>query len=315
MPGAPSKRGSFEAVVRSNERTGEGFYRMTLELAGPGADAFSETVPGQFAELDISRASLPPVRDIPPRLRDSASRDVILRRPFSFTDVTDDGGRCFAVIFYKAVGPATLRMASFCEGNTLGVIGPLGNGYRVPGGKSPVFLVSGGMGAPPLQHLARFLRRRRTGVRVIALAGARTAAMLPFTLGDVAAGTEPGPVLREFAECGADSLVATDDGSVGYRGLVSGLLAGYLERNPVEPGEALICGCGPEAMLAAVAGIAAAGGIDCQVGMERRMACGTGICQGCAVECRRAGSDRTVYKLCCLDGPVFDSREVVFLDK
>ena len=65
-------------------------------------------------------------------------------------------------------------------------------------------------------------------------------------------------------------------------------------------------------MLAAVARLAAQRGIDCQVSMERRMACGIGVCQSCAVECRVEGSDETVYKLCCQDGPVFDARTVVF---
>jgi len=46
--------------------------------------------------------------------------------------------------------------------------------------------------------------------------------------------------------------------------------------------------------------------------MERRMACGIGLCQSCAVECRVDGSDETAYKLCCQDGPVFDARTVVF---
>jgi dihydroorotate dehydrogenase electron transfer subunit len=74
----------------------------------------------------------------------------------------------------------------------------------------------------------------------------------------------------------------------------------------------VIYSCGPEAMLAKVAEIAKDKNIDCQVSMERRMACGIGLCQSCAVECRLNGSSETVYKMCCKDGPVFDSREVVF---
>jgi dihydroorotate dehydrogenase electron transfer subunit len=67
-------------------------------------------------------------------------------------------------------------------------------------------------------------------------------------------------------------------------------------------------------MLAAVARVAAERNIDCQVSMERRMACGIGVCQSCAVECRVEDSNETVYKLCCQDGPVFDARTVVFDD-
>jgi dihydroorotate dehydrogenase electron transfer subunit len=65
-------------------------------------------------------------------------------------------------------------------------------------------------------------------------------------------------------------------------------------------------------MLAKVAEIAKEKNIDCQISMERMMACGIGICQSCAIECKVEGSQETVYKLCCEDGPVFDSKEVVF---
>ena len=74
----------------------------------------------------------------------------------------------------------------------------------------------------------------------------------------------------------------------------------------------IVYACGPERMLEAVAQIAAERDIDCQVSMERRMACGIGLCQSCAIECRVEDSTETVYKLCCQDGPVFDAREVVF---
>jgi len=74
----------------------------------------------------------------------------------------------------------------------------------------------------------------------------------------------------------------------------------------------IICACGPEPMLAAVARIAREKNIDCQVSLERRMACGIGLCQSCAVECKSEGSSDTVYKMCCEDGPVFDGKEVVF---
>jgi dihydroorotate dehydrogenase electron transfer subunit len=65
-------------------------------------------------------------------------------------------------------------------------------------------------------------------------------------------------------------------------------------------------------MLARVAEIVKEKKIECQVSMERRMACGFGVCQSCAVECRVSDSNETIYKLCCEDGPVFDAREVVF---
>jgi dihydroorotate dehydrogenase electron transfer subunit len=65
-------------------------------------------------------------------------------------------------------------------------------------------------------------------------------------------------------------------------------------------------------MLARVAEIAKDKNIDCQLSMERRMACGIGLCQSCAVECKVNNSNETIYKMCCKDGPAFDAREVVF---
>jgi len=86
----------------------------------------------------------------------------------------------------------------------------------------------------------------------------------------------------------------------------------WLKENKLEANSAIIYSCGPEPMLAKVAQIAGDRGIDCQVSMERRMACGIGVCQSCAIECRLEGSNETTYKMCCEDGPVFDGREVVF---
>ncbi len=65
-------------------------------------------------------------------------------------------------------------------------------------------------------------------------------------------------------------------------------------------------------MLAEVAKVAEIHNVDCQVSMERMMACGIGLCQSCAVDVKQAGSKDAVYKLCCKDGPVFDSKDVVF---
>jgi dihydroorotate dehydrogenase electron transfer subunit len=103
-----------------------------------------------------------------------------------------------------------------------------------------------------------------------------------------------------------------DDGSAGYHGLVTDCLCEWLEQSGKICSEMIICACGPEAMLAATARLAVERDIDCQVSMERRMACGIGLCQSCAVECKTPGSNESIYKMCCQDGPVFDAKEVVF---
>ncbi|MBN2314754.1 MAG: dihydroorotate dehydrogenase electron transfer subunit [Sedimentisphaerales bacterium] len=301
----------FEAVVCSNRQIGPGFYRIRLEFPGEGAKIFARFKPGQFAEFDLSTVALPAPELIPESLRDVAGRNILLRRPFSFCEVTSERGRTFAELLYCVVGPATVRMMTLSPGDSISVIGPLGNGFHIPKEKKRVLLISGGMGTPPLQHLAQVLSSR-ADVEIIAFAGAKTAKALPFESRLDEISQQLGFSIPEYARYGVESLIATDDGSAGYHGFVTDCLLTWLgETNPAAE-ETIICACGPEVMLARVAEIAIEKNIDCQVSMERRMACGINLCQGCAIECRIPGSNETLYKMCCQDGPIFDGREVVF---
>ncbi len=307
-----SDKGVFEAIVSSNKKIGHRFYKLRLEFSGAGARAFADFSPGQFAELDLSGTALPSVENIPEDLLDTAGRKILLRRPFSFTDVTIKKNKTFADLLYCVVGPATLRMTTLSAGDSLSVIGPLGNGFFVPDDKKTALLIVGGMGVPPLLHLAKHLTAdaRATRIEVIAFAGAKTAKELPFEgqLDEIS--QQLGFSIPEFAKYGIESIVATDDGSAGYHGFVTDCLVEWLGQTDLAAKDTVIYSCGPEAMLAKVAKIAKDKNIDCQLSMERRMACGIGLCQSCAVECRVSDSNETVYKMCCKDGPVFDSREV-----
>ena len=309
-----STKGVFEAFVSSNKHIGHRFYKLRLEFSGGGARAFADFQPGQFAELDLSGAALPAKEIIPEDLLDTAGRNILLRRPFSFTDVTIEKNKTFAELLYCAVGPATLRMTTLSAGDSLSVIGPLGNGFSVPDGKKTALLIVGGMGVPPLLHLAKHLTAdaRTKRIDVIAFAGAKTAKELPFEgqLDDIS--QQLGFSLPEFAKYGIESIVATDDGSAGYHGLVTDCLAEWLGQSRPDNNSTILYACGPEPMLARVAEIAKDKNIDCQLSMERRMACGIGLCQSCTVECKVNNSNETIYKMCCKDGPVFDSKEVVF---
>ncbi len=309
-----SAKGVFEAIVSSNRQIGQRFYRLRLEFSGNAARAFVNFQPGQFAELDLSGTAMPSVKTIPEDLLDTAGRKILLRRPFSFTDVTTNKDKTFAELLYCVVGPATLRMTTLSAGNSVSVIGPLGNGFSVPDDKRTALLVAGGMGVPPLLHLTKVLTAdsHATRIEVIAFAGAKTAMELPFEgrLDEIS--QQLGFSIPELARYGIESLVATDDGSAGYHGFVTDCLVERLGQTDLAAKDIVIYSCGPEAMLAKVAEIAKNKNIDCQLSMERRMACGIGLCQSCAVQCRVSDSNETVYKMCCKDGPVFDSREVVF---
>jgi dihydroorotate dehydrogenase electron transfer subunit len=309
-----AKRGVFSATVSVNKQIGKRFYRLRLEFADAGAEVFGKTKPGQFAQLDLCGIALPRVEAIPQDLVDAASRSILLRRPFSFCDITVKENKTFGDILYCVVGPATLRMTTLSAGSSVSIIGPLGNGFWVPARKKIALLVAGGMGAAPLQHLAKILTADFPNVEVIAFAGARTMEELPFERRLDKISEQLGFSVSEFAKYGIKSQVATDDGSAGFAGPVTNCLSEWLEKSDLAYDSMIIYTCGPEAMLARVAEIAKQKNIDCQVSMERRMACGIGLCQSCAVECRIADSNETVYKLCCQDGPVFDSKEVVFSD-
>jgi dihydroorotate dehydrogenase electron transfer subunit len=294
-----ANKGQFSGRVSSHKRTGRCFHKIALEFEGQAARVFAKTAPGQFAEIDLSGAALPPAEKIPEELKDVCRRDIILRRPFSFCDITTKGNKTIVEILYCAVGPASLRMTTLKVSNKISVIGPLGNGFSIPKDKKTALLVSGGMGSPPLQHLANVLVKENPKINAIVFAGAKTKEDFPFNP-------------RRFAKSKIETIITTDDGSAGLKGFVSEHLERWIEKKGCKEAEMIIYGCGPEAMLARVAEIANSHRIDCQISMERRMACGIGLCLGCAVECKLEGSNETVYKMCCTDGPVFDSKEIVF---
>ncbi len=308
-----SDKGMFTATVTSNRPIHECFWTMDLEFTGAGAQAFAKFQPGQFVQVDVSSLGLPPEDRLPPELRDASKRCILLRRPFSFADVTAKPDRTAAELLYCMLGPASMRLTTLSRGDSLNFIGPLGRGFSVPQGKRLALLVVGGMGAPPIRCLAKLLRAEHPRMNVIAFVGAKTAAALPFEGQFDEMPERIDTFIPAFAKFGIPSAVTTDDGSAGRRGFITERLAQWLDaQRDWSPEGTIIYACGPEAMLAATARLATERNIDCQVSMERRMACGIGVCQSCAIECRVEGSQETVYKLCCQDGPVFDARSVVF---
>jgi dihydroorotate dehydrogenase electron transfer subunit len=319
-----SKKGQFEAKVTFNKKLAEGFGRLGLQFTGPGAEAFGGTRPGQFAQFDLSNVSIPAPEAIPEDLKDASARQVLLRRPFSFAKVQKDKTGTTVEVVYCVVGPATLRMTTLVKGNLLNIIGPLGSSFTIPKGKKRVLLVGGGMGSPPLEHLAQAMTAESPAVDIVAFMGAKAGCKLPFEKRLDNISRELGFWLGEFAKYSVGSFVATDDGSVGFKGTVTDCLKEWITLNNIIPAETIIFACGPRAMLAGIAKLAAEKKIDCQVSMEETMACGIGLCQSCAIRCvappgggipagdKGAKPAETIYKLCCKDGPVFDSKDVVF---
>ncbi len=217
-------------------------------------------------------------------LRCGEGYDPLLPRALSFYRVRDtDHGREIGFL-YEVVGRGTAWLSRLRPGDDVPLFGPLGHGYAVKPGSQNLLLVAGGIGVAPLVWLADEEAAR--GRNVTMLLGARNAAHL-----------FPAELLSPEVEL----VTATDDGSAGHRGFVTDLLpqyAGWADQ---------ILACGPTPMFRSMAEVLRAAQYrkSCQVLLEERMACGTGICYSCAVETRRHG-----MKLICKDGPRFELRDV-----
>lgn len=136
MPHKEVQKGLFEAEVLSNQQIRRCFYRLNLQLDAQGSHLFRNVMPGQFLELDLSLLPLPSQMDIPEHLREIAVRPILLRRPFSFSDVivsSDKSGTYVKLeLIYCVLGPATVRMTSLKSKDRVNVLGPLGNGFSIP---------------------------------------------------------------------------------------------------------------------------------------------------------------------------------------
>lgn len=303
----------FTALVSGNKAVGKFFFNLQLQLNSGAAKVFRNALPGQFAQLDLSRLALPAEEQIPDELAERCQRQILLRRPFSFTNIECSDSKVILEILYCVLGPATLRMKTLKPADEINLIGPLGNGFKILNDKKLAILVAGGMGAPPLQHLAKELKKQCPQTETVVFAGAKSISELPYL--DIKLekiSKESSYSLGEFAKHNAKALISTDDGSAGFKGFVTEMLKDWLKDKKTDSSKTIIYACGPEAMMSHVAAISSQFNIPCQVSLERMMACGTGLCQSCAVRCMNKQTKETGYKLCCKDGPVFWADEVVW---
>jgi dihydroorotate dehydrogenase electron transfer subunit len=238
----------------------------------------------------------------------------MLRRPFSLAGRRNIGGRVELDIIHRVVGLGTTWLAALKKGDTVGILGPLGNIFQLPPTNGTALLVGGGVGIPPMIYLAAHLAQSSA----VAFAGSVTRDLLPLAVtSDADANAEPRPCIGEFSAHGIPTVIATDDGSFGYRGFVTQALETFLDR--AEPNRPTLYTCGPEAMMKRVADIALSRGIPCQVAVERAMACGMGTCQSCCIRVRKKHPAQTplpgsdwCYRLACTDGPIFQAAELLW---
>ncbi len=273
-----------KVVVVENVPLARDTYRIRFE----SPRLARRIVPGQFIMMRLAGCN-----------------DPLLGRPLALYDVAADaaGNAVLVDIVYLVVGKMTRRLTELQAGAALEVWGPLGNGFPSAAAEHLV-LVAGGIGQTPFLALAKeYLglqgygdppRRVPTARRVTLCYGCRSA--------DYLAGVE------DFRHAGVEVHLSTDDGSAGHKGLVTDLIGPVVEQSRFP---CRLVACGPEAMLAAVAALAERMRLPCQVSLETPMACGIGICFSCVAKVRD-GSGHWDYRRTCVEGPVFDARDVEF---
>ena len=240
-------------------RLSEGIYEMYLKT---GAAEYAK--PGQFVMVYPSDAS------------------TILPRPISICEVCEDTLR----LVYRVQGKGTREFSLYKEGESVKVLGPIGNGFPVEEGRGKKsILIGGGIGVPPILELAKALKGEDTTI----LVGYRNSDMF----------------LTEDFKKQAPLEVATEDGSVGVKGNVMDVIR---EKNLKCD---VIFACGPMPMLRAIKKYAEETGIKAYISLEERMACGVGACLGCVCKTTKKDEHSHVNNArVCTEGPVFEAREV-----
>ncbi len=215
----------------------------------------------------------------------------LLKRPFSVCDVA--GSR--VTILYKIVGKGTTAMAALQKGDKLDVVGPLGRPFSaMPDWFHRVF-VGGGVGVPPLYFLAKRERGKSKMDKVFI--GARKKSDLLY--------------VSEFKKLGLGVQTATEDGSAGKKGYVTGPFQQYLNTlTDMEKAHAVVFTCGPKAMMKAVSEVCAKHAITCIASLEEIMGCGVGVCMGCVMKVKRG--DDFFYERVCTEGPVMETDKILW---
>lgn len=274
------------AVLRQSGYEGEQFV---LRLRAPACAARAE--PGQFVHVACDPA-------------------IPMRRPLSIMRADADEG--WIEILYKIVGPGLHALAARKAGDTVNLIGPIGQPFRAHTDRPRTVLIGGGVGIPPMVFLAERLRAH-AHFRPLVLMGSE----IPFpfrarpsviVVPGMPAGTIASmPMLEEW---GIASRLASRSGFPGcFDGYVTQLAGEWLgSLGAPELAEVELFACGPTAMLAAASQLARRFNVPCQVSLEEFMACAVGGCAGCTVRVRTPQGD--AMKRVCVDGPVFDALAV-----
>lgn len=221
----------------------------------------------------------------------NVSCSFFLKRPFGICSVDWEAGT-FS-IGVREVGAGTKDIIQSAVGEIFFVLGPLGHGFSFEA-VNKIIAVGGGTGIYPLYFA--LAKARETGIPAICVNGFRS--------------REEAFFLEECKEISDGLMITTDADDYGIKGNVMDALALMAESQITG---ATVFAVGPEIMMQKVSEWAARNGLSCQVSLERRMACGIGICLVCI--CKVKAEDEGVpfhHVRCCKEGPVMDASEVVW---
>lgn len=247
-------------TVISQECIAKDIYSMWISTKAIAREA----KPGQFVSVYTKDASR------------------LLPRPISLCEI--DREKDALRIVYRIAGDGTREFSRLRAGDTIDILGPLGNGFPLEEAKGKrVMLMGGGIGIPPMLETAKAIQ----GEKIIV------------------SGYRDELFLTEELNAAGQLYLATEDGSAGTKGnVLDTVKANRLEAD-------LIFACGPTPMLRAIKAYALDKGIPCWVSMEEKMACGIGACLACVCKSTEVDGHSQVHnKRICKDGPVFLSTEV-----
>ena len=251
-------------TVVSQKQIGTGIYDLTIQTKEIAAAAKA----GQFVSVYSNDASK------------------LLPRPISLCGIDRKAGTLRLVYRVTGEHTGTEEFSRLQAGDTMKIMGPLGNGFTVEKGRK-AFLIGGGIGVPPMLQLAKEMKDAGENFQIV--------------MGYRDAGTF---LLDEFKEQG-ESFVATEDGSVGTKGnVLDAIRENHLDAD-------VIYACGPTPMLRALKAYAEEQNMTCYVSMEERMACGIGACLACVCNSTEKDAHSNMKnKRICKEGPVFNAKEV-----
>lgn len=229
--------------------------------------------PGNFIEIRVTDQTEP-----------------FLRRPISIYNLDRENG--ILEFIFQVKGKGTEILAKREVGSQVDIIGPVGYGTFQYADYEKLAIIGGGIGVFPLHELAKCAKAEKKDVTTY----------LGFRSKDFVVLEE------EFKKVSNELILTTDDGSYAEKGFAINYLEKDIEAGKVDS----IYACGPLPMLRAVQKLAIEKDIPCQVSLEEKMACGLGVCLGCAVKTAKSSKEAPEYWHVCKAGPVFNARDVEF---